>query len=104
MQLTLAPYSTLLSYNAAQVTAKYHYALAAGSASGPLVFTLKDPYLFSVSPPVANQMVPFANWVLSLPPGQRPTTAAYPMVSDPFADPPVQTAESILQHGGVRTV
>jgi branched-chain amino acid transport system substrate-binding protein len=104
VDLTLAPYSTLLSYNAAQVTAKYHYALAAGSASGPLVFTLKDPYLFSVSPPVANQMVPFANWVLSLPPGQRPTTAAYPMVSDPFADPPVQTAESILHHGGIRTV
>jgi branched-chain amino acid transport system substrate-binding protein len=104
VDLTLAPYSTLLSYNAAQVTMKDHYALAAGSASGPLVFTLKDPYLFSVSPPVANQMVPFANWVLSLPPGQRPTTAAYPMVNDPFADPPVQTAEGILQHGGVRTV
>ncbi len=104
VDLTMAPYSTLLSYNAAQVTAKYHYALAAGSASGPLVFTLKDPYLFSVSPPVANQMVPFANWVLSLPAGQRPTTAAYPMVLDPFADPPVQTAATILQHGGVRTV
>jgi branched-chain amino acid transport system substrate-binding protein len=104
VDLTLAPYSTLLSYNAAQVTAKYHYALAAGSASGPLVFTLKDPYLFSVSPPVANQMVPFANWVLSLPPGQRPTTAAYPMVDDPFADPPVITAASILQHGGIKTL
>ena len=35
-------------------------------------------------------MVPFANWVLSLPAGQRPKTAAYPMVDDPFADPPVE--------------
>jgi branched-chain amino acid transport system substrate-binding protein len=104
VDLTMAPFSTLLTYNAAQVTAKYHYALAAGSASGGLVFSLKDPYLFSVSPPVANQMVPFADWVLSLPAGQRPTTAAYPMVSDPFADPPVQTAAGILAHGGVKTV
>jgi branched-chain amino acid transport system substrate-binding protein len=104
VDLTLAPYSTLLSVNAAQVTSRYHYALAAGSASGPVIFQLKDRYLFSVSPPVANQMVPFANWVLSLPAGQRPTTAAYPMVSDPFADPPVQTAATILAHGGIRTV
>ena len=104
VDLTMAPFSTLLTYNAAQVTAKYHYALPAGSASGPVVFTLKDPYLFSVSPPVADQMVPFADWVLSLPAGQRPTTAAYPMVSDPFADPPVTTAATILSHGGVKTV
>jgi branched-chain amino acid transport system substrate-binding protein len=102
--LTMAPFSTLLTYNAAQVTGKYHYALAAGSGSGSVLFTLKDPYLFSVSPPVANQMEPFADWVLSLPPSQRPATAAYPMVSDPFAEPPVRTAASILQHGGVRTV
>ena len=91
VDLTLAPYSTLLSYNAAQVTASTITRWPMGPVV-PLVFTLNDPYLFSVSPPVANQMVPFANWVLSLPPGQRPTTAAYPMVSDPFADPPVQTA------------
>lgn len=104
VDLTLAPYSTLLTDNAAKVTRKYHYALAAGSASGGLVFQLGDPYLFSVSPPVADQMVPFADWVLSLPPGQRPATAAYPMVEDPFADPPVTTAAGILAHGGVKTV
>jgi branched-chain amino acid transport system substrate-binding protein len=48
--------------------------------------------------------VPFADWVASLPASERPKTAAYPMVSDPFADPPVQTAETILQNAGVRTV
>jgi branched-chain amino acid transport system substrate-binding protein len=104
VDLTLAPFSTLLSVNAAQTTMKYKYALAAGSATGPPVFALHDPYLFSVSVPDATEMEPFANWVLSLPPGRRPTTAAYPMVSDPFADPPVQATEKTLSAHGIRTV
>ena len=49
-------------------------------------------------------MIPFVNWVASLPPGQRPKTAAYPMADDPFADPPVQLAQQRLQALGVKTV
>ena len=104
VDLTLAPFSTLLSVNAAQTTMKYKYALAAGSATGPAVFQVHDPYLFSVSVPDATEMEPFANWVLSLPPGKRPTTAAYPMVSDPFADPPVMATEKTLSAHGIKTV
>jgi branched-chain amino acid transport system substrate-binding protein len=48
--------------------------------------------------------VPFANWVVGLPLGQRPKTAAYAMVADPFADPPVQTAQAILEKAGITTV
>ena len=104
VDLTLAPFSTLLSVNAAQTTMKYKYALAAGSATGPAVFAVKDPYLFSVSVPDATEMQPFANWVATLPAGQRPTTAAYPMVSDPFADPPVMATEKTLSAKGIKTV
>jgi len=42
--------------------------------------------------------------VASLPIGQRPVSAAYPMIDDPFADPPVQTAKGILSRNGIRTV
>jgi branched-chain amino acid transport system substrate-binding protein len=49
-------------------------------------------------------MVPFANYVKSLPPGARPKTAAYAMVDDPFADPPVEEAQHILQSAGVQTL
>src|SRR5262249_35002495 len=35
---------------------------------------------------------------------ERPKTAAYPMVNDPFADPMTQTAQAILQKAGVKTV
>ena len=60
--------------------------------------------MFCPSLPVADYMVPFANWIKSLPPSQRPKTAAYPLVNDPFADPPVQSAQKILQAAGIKTV
>ncbi|HUL27393.1 MAG TPA: amino acid ABC transporter substrate-binding protein [Streptosporangiaceae bacterium] len=98
------PFSTLLTAPAAQVAARYHYAFIEGAGGGPLVFGLKLPNLFAVSPVIADQLIPFADWVASLPASQRPKTAAYPMVTDPFAVPMVQTAQAILQKAGVKTV
>jgi branched-chain amino acid transport system substrate-binding protein len=104
VDLTLAPYSSLLTKPAAVVTQQHGYALPEGSGSAPSVYALNDPNLFAVSLQVSNQMVPFAQWVVSLPPGRRPHTAAYPMVSDPFADPPVQQAKAILDRNGITSV
>ncbi len=104
VNFVLGPFSTLLTVQAAPVVARDGYAFPEGSGSGPSVFALKDPTLFGVSTPVVDQMVPFAKWVAALPASQRPKSAAYPMVSDPFADPPVQTAETILQNAGIKTV
>jgi branched-chain amino acid transport system substrate-binding protein len=104
VDFTMAPFSSLLTIPAGKITEKYHYMLPAGSAGSPLVYALKDPYMLSTNVPVVDQMVPFAQWVLSLHGSQRPTTAAYPMVDDPFADPPVQTAARLLAAGGVKTV
>jgi branched-chain amino acid transport system substrate-binding protein len=104
VNFTMAPFSSLLTVPAGQVTEKYHYMLPAGSAGAPTVYGLHDPYMLSTNVPVVDQMVPFAQWVLALPAGKRPTTAAYPMVADPFADPPVQRAAGLLAAGGVRTV
>jgi len=98
------PFSTLLTAPAAQVAARYHYAFIEGAGGGPLVFSLKLGNLFAVSPVVADQLIPFADWVASLPANERPKTAAYPMVTDPFAVPMVQNAQAILQKAGVKTV
>ena len=107
VDLTLAPFSTLLTNDALPPTAKSGYALPAGSATGNLVFGIPSgptySNLFSVSVPVARSMTPFTNWVLSLPPNQR-QTAAYPQVDDPFADPPVQATQAKLEQHGVRTL
>ena len=98
------PFSTLLTASAAPVAARAHYAFIEGAGGGPLVFQLKLPNLFAVSPVVADQLIPFAQWVASLPSSQRPKTAAYPMVTDPFAVPMVQNAQAILQKAGIKTV
>jgi len=105
VDLVLAPFSSLLTATgAAPVTSKLGYALVAGSAGAPTVYALHLRSLFSTNVPASKQMVPLANYVASLPAGQRPATAAYPMVDDPFADPPVQTARGILSRAGIRTV
>jgi branched-chain amino acid transport system substrate-binding protein len=103
VDLTLAPFSSLLTTFAAPVTAKYGYALAAGSAGAPAVYQLKLRSLFSTNVPASDQMVPFAKWVLTLQGSARPASAAYAMVNDPFADPPVIRAQGILQKAGLKT-
>jgi branched-chain amino acid transport system substrate-binding protein len=49
-------------------------------------------------------MTPFIRWVKSLPPSERPKTAAYPSADDPFATPAVATAQLQLEQAGIRTV
>ena len=98
------PFSTLLTSTAAPVAARNHYAFIEGAGGGQLVFSLKLPNLFAVSPVVADQLIPFAQWVAALPASQRPKTAAYPMVTDPFAVPMVQNAQAILAKAGIKTV
>jgi len=102
--LVFGPFSTLLTVPTAKVAARSGYAFIEGAGGGPAVFQQSLPNVFDPSPPIANQLVLFANWVASLPPSQRPKTAAYPMVNDPFADPMVMTAQSILVKAGVKTV
>jgi branched-chain amino acid transport system substrate-binding protein len=108
VDLTFGPFSSLLTAPASTAVARYGYAMIEGAGTAPSVFhvasNLQVHNIFSPSLPVTDYMVPFANWVKSLPPSQRPKTAAYPMANDPFADPPVQTARKILQSAGVKTV
>jgi branched-chain amino acid transport system substrate-binding protein len=104
VDLVFGPFSTLLTVPSAKVAARYGYAFPEGAGGGPAVFQLGLHNVFAVSPPVADQLVPFAQWVASLPPSQRPKTAAYPMVNDPFADPMTMTAQAIMVKAGVKTV
>jgi branched-chain amino acid transport system substrate-binding protein len=104
VNLVFGPFSTLLTVPAAKVAARYGYAFPEGAGGGPAVYQLKLPNIFNPSPPVADQLVPFADWVAALPASERPKTAAYPQVNDPFADPMTETAQGILQKAGVKTV
>jgi branched-chain amino acid transport system substrate-binding protein len=108
VDLAFGPFSSLLTTPSASVAARYGYALVEGAGGAPTVFespaNLSAHNVFDVSLPIEDELIPFVNWVASLPPGQRPKTAAYPMADDPFADPPVQLAQQKLQALGVKTV
>jgi branched-chain amino acid transport system substrate-binding protein len=108
VDLIFGPFSSLLTGPASSVAARYRMAFVEGAGGAPAVFDTPsnqaDHNVFDVSLPVADELVPFVNWVASLPPAQRPKTAAYPMAQDPFADPPVQLAQTLLSRLGVQTV
>ena len=108
VDLTFGPFSSLLTGPASSVAARNGYAFVEGAGGAPTVFQTQsnqaDHNIFDVSLPIADEMMPFVNYIASLPASQRPKTAAYPMAQDPFADPPVQLAQSKLQALGVRTV
>ena len=108
VDLAFGPFSSLLTTPSASVAARYGYALIEGAGGAPTVFSSPANQsahnIFDVSLPIEDELIPFVNWVASLPPGQRPKTAAYPMADDPFADPPVQLAQQKLQALGVKTV
>jgi branched-chain amino acid transport system substrate-binding protein len=108
VDLAFGPFSSLLTGPASAVAARYGMALVEGAGGAPAVFDTPsnqaDHDVFDVSLPIADEMVPFVNYIASLPPGERPKTAAFPMAQDPFADPPVQLAETRLSNLGVKTV
>ena len=102
--LVLGPFSTLLTKPASVVANRYGYAMLEGAGGGPSVFTQGLHNIFDVSPPVANLLVSFTQYIKSLPTGQRPTTAAYATEDDPFTQPQVDTAKDLLEKAGVQTV
>jgi len=108
VDLAFGPFSSLLTAPASAVAARYGMAFVEGAGGAPSVFDTPsnqvDHNVFDVSLPVADEMVPLVNWIRSLPPNERPKTAAYPMAQDPFADPPVQLAQTELVNMGVKTV
>ena len=109
VDITFGPFSSLLTGPASAVAAHNGYAFVEGAGGAPTVFDTPsneaDHNVFDVSLPIADEMVPFVNYIKTLPASERASmTAAYPMADDPFADPPVQLAQSELSALGVKTV
>jgi branched-chain amino acid transport system substrate-binding protein len=109
VDLTFGPFSSLLTTPAAAVAARNGYAFVEGAGGAPSVFDAQanqaDHNTFDVSLPVADELVPFVNYIASLGKAKDETlTAAYPSADDPFATPPVALAEAKLEALGVKTV
>src|ERR1035437_637892 len=103
-QLVFGPFSSLLTVPAARIASRYGYAFVEGAGGAPSVFGNGLKIVFDVSIPIKNNLVTFAQWVASLPASQRPKTAAYATVNDPFTQPQLPLAQKIMQAAGVKTV
>jgi branched-chain amino acid transport system substrate-binding protein len=103
VNLTVGPFSSLLSVPAAKAVARYGYAMVEGAGGAPSVFQNGLTNIFDVSMPVKDSLVPFANWIASLPASKRPTTAAYVTTNDAFTEPQIPVAQKIIKAAGVKT-
>ncbi len=102
--LLFGPFSTLLTKPSSVIASRYGYAMVEGAGGGPSVFTQGLNNVFDVSLPVANNLNSFAQYLLSLPAAQRPTTVAYATEDDPFTQPQIDTVKALLDAGGIKSV
>jgi branched-chain amino acid transport system substrate-binding protein len=105
VDLTFGPFSTLLTIPASQVAERYGYAFLAPAGGGPAVFQQNLHNFFFVQPaPTVQSGDVFVHYLLSLPAGQRPKTAAYAELDDPFAAPLAEDIRTKLEAAGIQTV
>jgi branched-chain amino acid transport system substrate-binding protein len=105
VDLLLGSQSSLLNIPASAIAEKNKMLFVCPSCGSPDMFSRGFQYIFFSQQAVATEQARvFAEWIAALPPEQRPKTAAYPTLDDPFAGPVVEGAEKILSGAGIRTV
>src|SRR5215475_15532816 len=108
VDMLFGPFSSLITGPTATVAARYGYAMIEGAGGAPAVFDTPankaKHNVFDVSYPIVSQFDVLTQWIKSLPAGQKPTTAAYPVVDNPFTIPPVERSKAVLEADGIKTV
>ncbi len=105
VDLVFGPFSTLLTAPSAAVASRYGYAFIEPAGGGPAVFDQKLHNVFFTQPaPIVESGDVFVKWLKSLPKAQRPKTAAYPALDDPFSSPIADRMRGQLEKAGVKTV
>ncbi|MFC3505662.1 amino acid ABC transporter substrate-binding protein [Micromonospora krabiensis] len=105
VDVVVGPFSTRLVVPAARVAEEYGMLFVEPAGAAKEVFEQGFKNLFYAAPAVANDHYNhLAEHILALPPEQRPTTAAYAAMDDPFAQGTAYGLKEKLAAGGIRTV
>jgi branched-chain amino acid transport system substrate-binding protein len=105
VDLLLGTFSSLLNLPASAVAERYQMLYIEPAGGSPEIFNRGFTYTFFSQQATADkQGEVFARWVAGLPEDERPATAAYPTIDDPFAAPNVNGIRAILEQAGVETV
>jgi branched-chain amino acid transport system substrate-binding protein len=105
VDLLLGTFSSLLNLPASAVAERNRMLYVEPAGGAPELFDRGFRYLFFAQQATADHQGDlWANYVAELPEGERPQTAAYPTLDDPFAQPTSEGIEAILSEAGIRTV
>ena len=105
VDLVFGPFSTRLVVPAAQVAKDYGFLFVEPAGAAEEVFTQGFDNLFYAAPAIADDHYNLlAEKILSLPEDQRPKTAAYATMDDPFAQGTAYGLKAKLEEAGVKTV
>jgi branched-chain amino acid transport system substrate-binding protein len=105
VDLLLGTFSSLLNLPASAVAERNRMLYVEPAGGAPELFERDFRFLFFAQQATADkQGEVWANYITELPEAERPKTAAYPTLDDPFAQPTSEGIEAILSKAGIRTV
>ena len=105
VDLLLGTFSSLLNLPASAVAERNRMLFVEPAGGAPELFERDFKMLFFAQQATADkQGEVWANYVTQLPENERPKTAAYPTLDDPFAQPTSEGIEEIFSKAGIKTV
>jgi branched-chain amino acid transport system substrate-binding protein len=105
VDLLLGTFSSLLNLPASAVAEKNQMLYVEPAGGAPEIFERNFQYLFFAQQATADHQGDlFVDYLLGLPEADRPQTAAYPSIDDPFAIPVIDSIQEKLEAAGVKTV
>jgi branched-chain amino acid transport system substrate-binding protein len=105
VNMLLGTFSSLLNLPASTVAERNRMLYVEPAGGAPEIFSRGYKHLFFAQQATADHQGDlFADYILKLPASQRPKTAAYPSLDDPFALPVLQGIREKLEKGGIQTV
>jgi branched-chain amino acid transport system substrate-binding protein len=105
VDMLLGTFSSLLNLPASTVAERNRKLYVEPAGGAPEIFDRGYKHIFFAQQATADhQGDVFADYILSLPPAERPKTAAYPSLDDPFALPVLQGIREKFEKAGIKTV
>lgn len=105
VDLLMGTFSSLLNIPASTVAERNKMLYVEPAGGAPEIFERGYKTIFFAQQATSNKQGDvWADWVLSLPEGQRPKTAAYPTLDDPFAIPVLEGIREKFEAAGIKTV
>jgi branched-chain amino acid transport system substrate-binding protein len=105
VDLLAGTFSSLLNIPASTVAERNKMLYVEPAGGAPEIFDRGYKHLFFAQQATADKQGDlFAKWVLGLPDDQKPKTAAYPTLDDPFAVPVLEGIREKLEADGIKTV